>query len=215
MRKLIAGSVFFMALAGMTVPVQAVSEGGEPQKMVSDATQRALAALQANKSRLQKEPQYLETIINEHVLPYMDFTAMSKLVLGQAWKNASDVQRSGFTEQFKALLVRTYTRSLREYSHEVIEFLPFRRSDQSNKTAMVKSRIKRGSGSHIDMEYRLRFKDADGWKIFDINIEGVSLVTNYRNSFSREISQQGIDHLIASLKQQNQKSTSGSAAEKS
>lgn len=213
MKKRFFYALFFVGV-GFGLSAIAKEQENHPQNLVSTVTQQALTVLKSNRERLLKEPEFLETIINEHIMPYMDFTAMSKLVLGQAWKDAADAQKIAFEEQFKALLVRTYTKSLREYSDQQIEFLPFEESDQPERLALVKSKIKRSSGSDIPIDYKLRYKKADGWKIYDISIEGISLVTNYRNSFAREITQQGIPHLIQSLEAQNRKPVDAPGAAK-
>lgn len=202
---------FFAAIGSFGAFATAKEQDKHPQALVSTVTQAALDTLKNNKARLQKEPEFLESIINDYILPYMDFTAMAKLVLGQAWKDAANEQREAFEEQFKALLVRTYAKSLREYSDQSIEFLPFEESNQPDRLALVKSKIKRSSGGDIPIDYKLRYKRSDNWKIYDISIEGISLVTNYRNSFAREITQQGIPHLIQSLEEQNRKPVNASS----
>jgi phospholipid transport system substrate-binding protein len=133
----------------------------------------------------------------------MDFEAMAKLVLGKHWRTATSEQRSRFVGEFKALLIRTYRTSLAEYSDEKVSFLPFREGEQPEKLATVRSEIIRGNGPSIPINYSLRYKKDDGWKVYDIGIEGVSLVTNYRSSFAREINQNGMDYLIESLHRRN------------
>ncbi len=186
----------------------AADKHAHPQELMQNVTQNILKVLQQNKQQLQQNKSLLTKKVEDLVLPNMDFVAMSKLVLGKNWRQASKDQRDQFVDEFKGLLIRTYSTSLSEYSDQTVDFLPFRESNQPNKRATVKSQIKRSSGPPIPINYSLRFKDSDGWKVYDIGIEGVSLVTNYRSSFSREIANKGIDHLIRSLKERNQPQSS-------
>ena len=181
----------------------------EPQEMVETATNNVLAALQEIKVDEGGKADAVNSKVIQLILPHLDFVAMSKLVLAKHWRQANVQQREQFVEQFRNLLVRTYETSLMKYRNEKISFLPFRESDQPEKKAVVRSEVIRSNGPSIPMNYSLRFKPEDGWKVYDIGIEGISLVTNYRSSFSREISQHGIDHLIESLRVRNSENATG------
>jgi phospholipid transport system substrate-binding protein len=176
-----------------------------PQTLVQTATNDVLKALKEGKAKLASDPKYLDTKVEELILPHLDFIAMSKLALAKHWNTATPAQQQAFAEQFKRLLVRTYKTSLAEYSDQSVDFLPFRASDQPEKLAVVRSEIKRAGGPPIPLVYSLRFKPEDGWKVYDIGIEGISLVTNYRSSFNRDVEAKGIDALIASLKTRNER----------
>lgn len=194
-----------LLLAGVAVnPLYAEAPAEpEPQALVESVTAKVLDALRDYKAKEEEQPGYLDQKIEELIVSQMDFEAMSKLVLGKHWRAATPEQRSQFVEQFKTLLIRTYRTSLAEYSNEKVGFLPFREGEQPEKLATVKSVIIRSNGPSIPINYSLRYKKEDGWKVYDIGIEGVSLVTNYRSSFSREINQNGIDRLIESLRERN------------
>lgn len=194
-----------LLLAGVVVnPLYAKAPAEpEPQALVESVTAKVLDALRDYKAKEGEQPGYLDQKIEELIVSQMDFEAMSKLVLGKHWRAATPEQRSEFVEQFKTLLIRTYRTSLAEYSNEKVGFLPFHEGEQPEKLATVKSVIIRSSGPSIPINYSLRYKKEDGWKVYDIGIEGVSLVTNYRSSFSREINQNGIDRLIESLRERN------------
>ncbi|HEX7027791.1 MAG TPA: ABC transporter substrate-binding protein [Gammaproteobacteria bacterium] len=173
----------------------------EPQALVEAVTEKVLQALKEYKAK--EDPAFLDEKIQELIVSQMDFEAMAKLVLGKHWRTATPEQRGRFVEEFKSLLIRTYRTSLTEYSEEKVTFLPFREGEQPEKLATVKSEIIRSNGPTIPINYSLRYKKEDGWKVYDIGIEGVSLVTNYRSSFAREINQNGMDKLIESLRQRN------------
>lgn len=174
-----------------------------PQELVQKVTDDVLSALKEFKAKGSKDEAFLDSKIEELILSRMDFEDMSKLVLGKHWRTANEDQRKRFVEQFRTLLVRTYKTSLVEYTDEKINFLPFRESEDPKKLATVRSEIIRSNGPSIPINYSLRYKEADGWKVYDIGIEGISLVTNYRSSFAREITQNGMDHLIESLGKRN------------
>lgn len=206
MRKinnLIIGFLLTLVLFGAAV----AEERPAPQALVEDVTQKVLAVLKQYKSKAESDPEFLDAKIQELILSQMDFEAMAKLVLGKHWRSASEEQRRQFVDEFRTLLVRTYKTSLLEYTDEKVVFLPFRESEEPNKRALVRSEIIRSNGPSIPIIYSLRYKESDGWKVYDIGIEGVSLVTNYRSSFSRDISQKGMDSLITSLKARNEGST--------
>ncbi|MBA3581646.1 MAG: ABC transporter substrate-binding protein [Gammaproteobacteria bacterium] len=194
-------------------PVFAV-EHQAPQPLVENVTQKVLAELRQPKGAAVKDASFLTQKIEEHIVPHVDMTAMSKLVLGKHWRAATDAQKEQFMNEFKKLLIRTYQKSLSAYSNEKIAFEPFHPSAEPNKLATVKTKIVRGNGPSIAIDYDLRFKAEDGWKLYDITVESVSLVTNYRSSFSTEVTQQGLDHLIQTLKDRNAKAISGNNAKK-
>jgi phospholipid transport system substrate-binding protein len=151
--------------------------------------------------------------IEELIVPHIDQVAMSKLALGKHWRTATPEQRDEFVKEFKNLLIRTYKTSLVGYNDQTVDMLPFRPSEQPDKLATVRSSIKRAGGPPIPINYSLRFKPEDGWKVYDIVVEGVSLVTNYRSTFDREIATGGIEKLLVSMKNRNLEAAKGPSAE--
>ena len=123
---------------------------------------------------------------------------MSKLALGKNWRSATEDQQNRFVDAFKTMLIRTYSRSLTEYAGQEVIFLPYRPPAEGKRTVTVQTQIKQDSGPLIPIDYSLRIKD-DIWKVYDIKIEGISLVTNYRNTFAADINQLGIEGLIKKL----------------
>jgi len=126
---------------------------------------------------------------------------MSKWVLGRYWRQASVSQQDGFSKQFELLLVRTYSNALAEFQDETVDFLPI--LDRSDTKVAVRSTINRSVGPAVPITYRMH-KVGDSWKVYDVAIEGVSLVINYRSSFAQEIKRNGIDGLIQRLAKKNQ-----------
>ena len=183
-----------------------LAEVTHPQQLLEQVTGQVLAALRELNHEDSGRAGLVSEKIQQLILPHMDFRAMSKKVLGKHWRNASEDQRTAFVQQFKRLLIRTYETSLSKYREEKVRFLPFRAGKRPDKLAVVKSEIIRSNGPTIPINYSLLKRlDAD-WKVYDIGIEGISLVTNYRSSFSREIERKGIDALIQSLSERNQAS---------
>jgi phospholipid transport system substrate-binding protein len=171
--------------------------------MVKSTTEQMLDFLDVNREAVKTDRALLDGKVAELILPNLDFDAMTKLAVGKNWRDANEAQRDKLTAEFRDLLVRTYTKSLTEYSGQKIEFLPYRPQSREDR-ALVQSKITQPSGQAIGIDYSLR--DKDGWGIYDISIDGISLVTSYRTGFAQEVQRGGIDGLIASLVQKNQQS---------
>lgn len=203
MRKVALVVICVIALAGGRVIAEEV-EVKPPQKLVAEVTAQVLTALRAINAKSGDQSEAVSQKIEEIIVPHLDFTAMSKKVLGKHWRRADADQRQQFIQEFKLLLIRTYQTSLSKYSEEEIKFLPFRPGKKPDQLAVVKTEVLRSSGPKIPINYSLFKKPGSPWKVYDIGIEGISLVTNYRSSFSREIEKSGIEALIKSLAQRNQ-----------
>ncbi len=171
-----------------------------PQSLVKETSEKMLAKLKEERQLLEQEPGRIYELVDQILLPHFDFEYMSQLVLGKYWRRASPEQRAAFTEEFRTLLVRTYAKSLNEYTDQQINFLPFREVGRGDVT--VRTEVEQPGGFPIPIDYRLHQKEGE-WKVFDIIIDGVSLVTNYRSNFVREIRKGGIDALVAKLRQRN------------
>ncbi|MDH3451003.1 MAG: ABC transporter substrate-binding protein [Gammaproteobacteria bacterium] len=172
------------------------------QALVVDNTKAVLDALRANREQVASDPQYVQLLVTEKIVPHLDFQVMTLLVVGKKhWQNADAAQRKTLTDEFRTLLLRTYSKSLAEYRDQRIEFLPYQPSAKKDR-AVVRSKFYPTGGQPVAVDYRLRNKD--GWRIYDIKIDGISLVKNFQSSFAAEIEQSGIDGLIASLEAKNQ-----------
>ena len=178
----------------LLLSVNASAESLAPQQLIKSTSDNVLQILEKNKAVYEKDPEQIYTLVNEVILPHLDFKVMSKLALGKHWRKANKEQQQEFIAVFKTMLIRTYSKSLTEYTGQEVEYLPFR-PQEGKKVVTVKTRIKQDSGPSIPIDYRLRIKD-DVWKVFDIKIDGISLVTNYRNSFASDIREVGIKGLI-------------------
>jgi len=170
-------------------------------QLIKSTSQQVLKALEDQKETLKKDPNHVYKLVDEIILPHLDFEKMAKLALGKNWRKANTTQKKAFTEAFRQLLIRTYSKSLSEYTGQKIIYLPFRLKDGATR-ATVKTEIDQNSGFPIPIDYTL-FLKKDAWKVYDIKIDGLSLVTNYRGSFAKEIRAKGISGLIKKLEDRN------------
>jgi phospholipid transport system substrate-binding protein len=172
-----------------------------PRDLVVSTSQQVMAALRREKDSLRDHPERLYDLVEKLVVPHFDFERMSKWVLGKHWRSASPDQRARFIEQFRTLLVRTYASALLDYTDQRIEYQPLReRPDGAHVT--VRTRVQPPGGFPIPINYTMH-RSGDEWKVMDVSVDGVSLVTTYRGSFARQVRRSGIDGLIASLEQRN------------
>lgn len=171
--------------------------------VVKTTASTVIDRLNAEREQLDAHPERIYQLINELVIPHFDFRNMSRLVLGSAWNDATDAQRVAFLEEFKTLLVRTYATALKEYSENEIEYYP-EESKPGSRLVVVRTVVKDAvNNSSIPIDYRMLEQDG-AWKVVDVAVDGVSLVSTYRGSFASEIRKSGLDALIAKLGQRNQ-----------
>ncbi|WP_289282406.1 MULTISPECIES: MlaC/ttg2D family ABC transporter substrate-binding protein [unclassified Methylophaga] len=191
---------FFLA----TSMVASAENMSEPQTLVKNASDKMLKALEDNQAELEKSPEKIYSLVEDILMPYFDFEKMSKLALGKNWRQLDKEQRVQFVEEFRLLLIRTYSTAMLEYTNEEIRLLPFR-DDVSRKRVTVPMEVIQPAGPSIPMALSLFQNDSSEWKVYDVKIDGISLVTNYRSSFATEIRNKGVDSLISDLAERNAK----------
>jgi len=174
-----------------------VFANAEPQALVQSVASKTIERITKDKTLIKKDPTHINTLINELVIPHFDFNRMSRWVLGKYWRKTDKAQKSAFIDQFKNLLIRTYATSLSEYVDQEIKYLPFR-GDLAKGDVTVRSEIEQPGGFPIPINYRLHNKTGE-WKVYDITIDDISLIANYRSSFAKHIRKSGVDDLIATL----------------
>ncbi len=201
MKKIVA--IVLLAFS-FVLPAHALA-GKAPQVLVEETSQLMLAKLREEKEVIKAQPGRIYELVDTIILPHFDFEYMSQMVLAKYWRRADVKQKSAFTEEFKMLLVRTYATSLNEYADQEIIYLPYRAGADVDQ-ALVKTEVEQAGGFPIPIDYRLHSNGGD-WKVFDVVIDGVSLVTNYRTSFAKEIRQGGLDSLIKTLAERNAQAT--------
>jgi phospholipid transport system substrate-binding protein len=196
---------WWMAVAMWLVSGVAMA-GITPDQLVKKTADDVIEVIKNDKDIQAGNQQKIFALAEEKILPNFDFEKVSRLVLGKNWTNATPEQKTAFQAEFKTLLLRTYATALSKYKNQTIEYKPFR-MEAGADTATVKTAIQQSGGDPISVDYSLG-KKADDWKVFDIVIEGVSLVTNYRSQFAQEIRQNGLDSLTKKLADKN-KAASG------
>lgn len=202
--KLVARTLtaILLAVTANTASNAASANTVSAQDMVRQTSDRMIAALKAEREAIKADPKRLYPLVEEIVLPHFDFERMSGWVLGKHWRTASDAQKTRFVQEFRALLVRTYATAMAEYRDQEIVYLPFK-AESGADDVTVRSEIKNPGGPSIPVSYSAYLKNNE-WKVYDVNIDGVSMVTNYRSTFSNEIRQAGLDALIDKLATRNQ-----------
>ena len=190
-------AVAVLGLASVATHAQA---GKAPDALIKEVSTDVLETLKADKSYKQGDLQKIITLVDTKVMPYVDFQRMTASAVGRYWRQATPEQQKGLQDQFKLLLVRTYSGALAQVQDQTVELKPMRGA-VTDAEVVVKTEIK-GRGDPVQLDYRLE-QTPGGGKIYDVNVLGVWLVENYRNSFSQEISAGGIDGLIAKLVARN------------
>ena len=183
-----------------TMSVQAAQEA--PDELVKRISNEVLAAIQAG------DTNRVVALVDSKIMPNVNFTRMTSSAVGRYWRQATPEQQKALQDEFKTLLVRTYSGALGEVKDQTLSFRPMRARPE-DKEVVVRSEV-RGKGEPIQLDYRLE-KTEQGWKIYDLNVLGVWLVETYRSQFAQEISAKGIDGLIQSLAQRNKAGASPKA----
>ena len=187
-----------MIFAGIGAQAQAAKA---PDALIKEVSSDVLDSVKADKSIQTGDVKKVTALVDQKVMPYVDFQRMTASAVGRYWRQATPDQQKRLEDEFKLLLVRTYSGALAQVSAEqTIELKPMRSSPADNEV-VVRTEI-RGKGDPIQLDYRLA-KAGPSWKIYDVNVLGVWLVENYRNSFAQEIGANGIDGLIAKLAERN------------
>jgi len=172
-----------------------------PRDVVRTTTDQVLTQVNSDRDALRADPAKMYTLVADVVFPHFDFPIMAQWVLGSNWKNASESARNAFIEQFRKLLVRTYAAALLEFSNQPISY-PDAAAAENSKTVLVLQEIEQPGGAPISLGYRLH-KAGGSWKVFDVAVDGISLVKTYRASFASIIDEGGMDALISSLNEKN------------
>lgn len=174
--------------------------GQSPQQIVEQTSAQMIQALHQNSAALRKDSSHIYELVEQIVLPHFDFQLMSRWVLGRAWQTATPEQRQQFSTEFRTLLVRTYAKALLEYSDEEVRVLA--QGAIAGDETVVKTEVRPKTGRPIQINYSMHLGD-NGWKVYDVSVEGVSLVTNYRSTFASQMRSNGLDAVIADLRKRN------------
>jgi len=188
----------------------AQAEEMPPDVLVKNTTLEVTGILKRDKADFANDKQKLYALIDTKVLPHFDFTQMTQLAVGRYWRQATPAQQQQLVTQFRTLLVRTYAGALAAFNKQTIEFKPFNMPAGSTDVT-VNTQVKQPGAQPIPIDYSLE-QTAAGWKVYDVSIDGVSLVTNYRSSFGSEIRKNGVAGLLRTLTNRNQQDTTDTAS---
>jgi len=199
-----------LAIALLSSFLQTAQANDDPQALLETAAHDMITALNNNRDRIKQDPSVTQKLIEDILLPHIGIITASKYVLGSHWDGATKKQKIGFIKAFRVLLLRFYSSALTEYlnSHDgkldpnlMVFYKP---ADLNAPQVLVRSEVKPKSGNPVPINYKMQ-KTRKGWKIIDVSVEGVSVITTYKTSFASEIKQNGLDALISSLQSRNEK----------
>jgi len=191
------------AIGGASLPSLALAADEAPDAMVKRLSEETLGAIKADKSIKSGDLDRIMALVDSKIMPNVDFQRMTAAAVGPAWRQATPEQKKRLQDEFKTLLVRTYSGALSQVNDQTISLKPLRASPE-DKEVVVRSEI-RGRGDPIQLDYRLEKTPGEGagWKIYNLNVLGVWLVETYRSQFAQEISSKGVDGLISALAERN------------
>lgn len=177
------------------------SEALAPDVLAKSVTDEVLAIVRADKDIQAGNQRKVHDLVESRIVPHFNFVRMTQLAMGRNWRNAKADQQRRLVEEFRQLLVRTYTSAFTQYRNQTVEYRRTRMA-AGDTDVVVQSLIKQPSGQPVAVDYAME-KTGNGWKVYNVKIEGVSLVENYRNTFNTEVQKSGIDGLIKSLADKN------------
>lgn len=176
---------------------------GDPVTQLSQTADQMIGALKSNKAAIKSNPALVEDLARRILLPEADAQLMAKLALGRdGWNSATAQQRVDFTNAFTTLMIRTYASAFSAYTDQVVKFYPLRPGDVTDGRVQIKSEILQSGGPAIPVNYRL-LQEGNMWKVYDITVDGVSLIQSFRSQFASQLSQGGMDQLLAALNKHN------------
>jgi phospholipid transport system substrate-binding protein len=185
---------------GMAAVGAAQAEATKPEELIKQVSNEVIDTVKTDKAIQGGDVKKIMTLVDSKVLPHVNFRRMTASAVGRYWRQATPEQQQRLQEEFKVLLVRTYSGAIAQVRDQVVELKPMRAKPEDTEV-IVRTEVK-GKGDPIQLDYRLE-KAGDAWKIYDVNVLGVWLVENYRNSFAQEISANGIEGLITRLAERN------------
>jgi phospholipid transport system substrate-binding protein len=200
LQKMILGVSMYCAIAVAHAEVVA------PDVLIKNTVDEVIGIIKQDKDIQAGDPKKINALVDAKVLPHFDFMRMTQLAVGKYWRTATPEQKQALAAEFRNMLVRTYTKVFTVYRDQSVEMKPFRMAPDDTEVTVKTVIIKPGSQQPIPVDYEMKIA-ADGWKVFDISIEGVSMVMSYRGTFASQIQQSGIDGLIKTLSDKNTNAT--------
>ena len=195
-------------LCSLLLSANASADSRTPEQIIEQTSSEVLTIVNQQADRIRNEAGYVNTIIDELILPIIDLQSMGKLILGKHWKSATSGQQQRFIDEFKSMLVRTYAKSIADYGHAKVTIMRDVKQ-KSKKFHMVHTELALGSGAPLKVTYVFRQKDS-AWRVFDLAVDGLSLVKNFRSSFDQEISETSLQALIERIANTNSEAATSS-----
>lgn len=196
--RAVAATLLFAALAAVALPAAAQEA---PDALVKRVSSEALATIKSDPQIQAGDVTHIRELIETKLAPHFDIMRMTALAMGKNWRTATPEQQKRLADEFRTLLVRTYSTALNKYRDETIDYKPLRMNPADTEVT-VRTQVVRQGGQPVQIDYSMA-KTPDGWKAYDVVIGGVSLVTNYRDEFNQQVQSGGIDGLIKTLSERN------------
>lgn len=194
-------SVLIFVLAGFLSGIAAAQTPQSPDQLVQGITTEVIGIIKKDKEIQSGNPKRIQDLVEGRVLPHFSFTRMTQIAMAVNWRRASPEQQQALVAEFKTLLVRTYSNALSLYRDQVIDFKPLRARPEDTEVT-IRSEIKQRGQQPLSLDYEME-KTPQGWKVFDVKVGGVSLISTYREDFAGQIRDAGIDGLIKVLVSKN------------
>jgi phospholipid transport system substrate-binding protein len=199
MKKIVSRSA--LALISALAAPSSLAQDVAPDVLLKGVTSEVIAIIRQDKDIQAGDPAKVADLVETRILPLFDFTRMTRIAVARNWRLATPEQQEALTLEFKKLLVRTYSTALSSYRDQVIEYKPLRSAPGATEVS-VKSDVRQSGAERLTIDYDME-KTPAGWKVYDIKIAGVSLVTTYRGTFAGKVREGGIEGLIKSLSDKN------------
>jgi phospholipid transport system substrate-binding protein len=199
-----ARSLSHYLAVGLLLPVVVFAQELAPDRLVKGISEEVIASIRQDKDIQGGDGAKIAALVEAKILPHFDFRRTTQLAMGANWRRATPEQQEQLTQEFRKLLVRTYSGALASYRDQVIEFRPLRAAPTDTEVT-VRSQVKQAGAEAMVIEYELA-RTGSEWKIFDIRIGGISLAANYRTAFAEEVRNRGVEGLISLLSSKNRRS---------
>jgi phospholipid transport system substrate-binding protein len=173
-----------------------------PEVIIEQTSTQLLDIINQESDRIREDVKFVDSIVNDIIVPIIDLQSMAKLILGKHWKTASEQQRNDFIGEFKNMLIRTYAKSVADFGHAEINIIPNAEA-QKGKFYRVKTQVTLSGSPPLNVDYVFRQQKDKQWKAFDLVVDGLSMIKNFRSSFSQEIEETSLDALINRMRNTN------------
>jgi phospholipid transport system substrate-binding protein len=205
------GRTFALIVFGLFAAAAARADAElAPDALARSVTDEVLTIVRSDRELAAGDPQRLVELVEAKVAPHFDFARMTQLAVGRNWRDTTAGQQKALTDEFRALLVRTYTTAFSQYRDQSVDYRPFKMG-AGDERVLVRSLIRQPGGPPLSVDYSME-RRSGAWKVYDVKIEGISLVENYRSTFNAEIQRGGIDGLIRTLAERNKALSARAAA---